>query len=89
MVKLIYTVIILLLVLATPAMAEPSFDIVEKRLAPCHSYIQGRKDYIDVCKCIKRALLHMTYDPYRIQLGSQQCHTVFDLPPVGHNTNCA
>lgn len=113
MVKLIYTMIILLLVLAKPAMAKPSCETVSKRLAPCLSYIQGkyhsikpsgrccrglmdisnmmrngRKDYITACKCIKKALLHINYDPKRFQIGSQQCNTGFTLPPVGHTTNC-
>ncbi|XP_059310663.1 non-specific lipid-transfer protein-like [Lycium barbarum] len=113
MVKLFYTVIVLLLALATTALAEPSCDIVPKRLAPCYSYIQGkyhaikpsgrccrgltdiaqmekngRKDSIAVCKCIKRALLHINYDPNRIKVASQQCNTEFALPAVGHNTTC-
>ncbi|KAK4339386.1 hypothetical protein RND71_040848 [Anisodus tanguticus] len=114
MAKLLYTLIILLLVLSTPATAEPMCDIVPKRLAPCLSYIKGkyhsikpsnrccrgltdivqmdktgrRKDRIAVCKCIKKALLHISYDPNRIKLASQLC-TGFPLPPVGHNTNCS
>ncbi|CAN4111456.1 unnamed protein product [Withania somnifera] len=113
MVKLMYTVIILLLVLATPAMAEPSYDLVSRRLVPCYSYIKGkyhrikpsgrccrglmdisrmirngRKDYVTVCKYIKKALLHISYDPNRIQIASQQCNTGFALPSVGHTTNC-
>ncbi|KAM3378541.1 hypothetical protein P3S68_010954 [Capsicum galapagoense] len=116
MLKLIYTVIILLLVLATPAMAAKpySYKTVQKRLAPCIKFIQGkyysikpsgrccrglidisdmmkigRKDYVTVCKYIKKALLHMNYDPNLIKTGSQQCRTGFTLPPVGHTTNCA
>ncbi|KAK4738909.1 hypothetical protein R3W88_002606 [Solanum pinnatisectum] len=42
MAKLIYAMIILLLVLATPGTAKPSCETVSKRLAPCLSYIQGR-----------------------------------------------
>ncbi|XP_019266865.1 PREDICTED: uncharacterized protein LOC109244261 [Nicotiana attenuata] len=112
--KLIYNLIILLLVLAPPAMAEPSYIIVSKRLVPCYSYIEGKyhsimpsnrccrglndiadmvrngeKDRITVCKFIKRALLHITYEPSLIAIASQQCQTRLSLPPIGHNTNCS
>ncbi|XP_019266864.1 PREDICTED: non-specific lipid-transfer protein-like [Nicotiana attenuata] len=114
MVKIFYTLIILLLVLAAAAMAKPSCNIVSKRLVPCYSYIKGKyhsikpsnrccrglNDIADmvkngeegpiaVCLCIKGALLHVRYDPTRITLASQQCHTRLSLPPVGHNTVCS
>nr|XP_009627715.1 non-specific lipid-transfer protein-like [Nicotiana tomentosiformis]XP_016456819.1 PREDICTED: non-specific lipid-transfer protein-like [Nicotiana tabacum] len=114
MARLFYTMIILLLALATSAIAEPSCKTVAKGIVPCVSYIRGKhhksdkpsnmcckglndianvikngKDRVAVCKCIKMALSRIHYDPTRITLASQQCHTPSSLPSVGQNTNCA
>ncbi|XP_019237288.1 PREDICTED: uncharacterized protein LOC109217488 isoform X2 [Nicotiana attenuata] len=42
MARLFYAMIILLLVIATPAIAEPSCKTVAKGIVPCVSYIRGK-----------------------------------------------